>query len=262
MEKINYWQKQDQKPLFPDLAWNIPEQKTGTVNIIGGNEQSFSATIKTAEFITNKFPISRVNIVLPDALKSKLPPLPNTIMLPSTDSGSFDKNNQLSKILDEADFSIFAGDMSKNSITTITVSEAIKKTTSPILLSRDSIDTIIPESATLIEREKTFIIASMLQLQKFLRAIYYPKMLLLSMPILPAVELLHKFTLSYPLTIVTFHEGQIIVANGGKVITTPIEKTSYSPLTLWDGTLACKMAALNLYNPNQSLEATSAAITF
>lgn len=261
MEKITYWQKQDDKLLFEDLLWNLPEQKTGIVNIIGGNIQSFFSVIKNAEFLSAHFPISRLNVILPDALKNKIPPLPNIITLPSTDSGSFDKSAKLETIIREADFSVFIGDLSKNSITTVSVAESVKKTTAPIILARDTIDTIIQESMNFIERENLFIVASMLQLQKLLRAIYYPRMLLLSMPILPAVELLHKFTLSYPVTITTFHEGQIIVAKNGKVITTPIEKTKYTPLTLWDGTLACKIAALNLYNPNQALEATVAAIT-
>ncbi len=260
MEKLNYWQKQDKKPLFENLSWNIPEQKTGTVNIIGGNSQSFVAPIKTAEFISSNYPISRTNVILPDSLRNKVPPLPNIIMLESTDSGSFAKDKDLEKIIENADFSIFAGDMSKNSITTVAISEAIKNTSTPIILARDSLGTVLPEAASIIERENLFIMGSMLQLQKLLRAIYYPKMLLLSMPILPAIELLHKFTISYPATIITFHENQIIVASNGKIITTPIEKTSYTPLTLCDGTLACKIAAFNLYNPNQSLEATSAAI--
>lgn len=258
--ELSYWKKQDQKPLFENLSWNIPEQKTGTVNVVGGNSQSFVAPIKAAEFISSKFPISRTNVVLPDSLKNKVPPLPNIILTPSTDSGSFAKDEALEKIIENGDFSIFIGDMSKNSITTVAISDAIKNTTKPVILARDSIGTILPEAANIIERESLFIMGSMAQLQKLLRAIYYPKMLLLSMPILPAIELLHKFTISYSATIITFHEDQIIVASGGKIITTPIDKTKYSPITLWDGTLACKIAALNLYNPNQSLEASSAAI--
>ena len=45
---FDYWQKQT-KPLFTDLIWNIPEQKTGRVNVIGGNLQNFSTVIRTAE---------------------------------------------------------------------------------------------------------------------------------------------------------------------------------------------------------------------
>lgn len=87
-------------------------------------------------------------------------------------------------------------------------------------------------------------------------------MIMLSQPLLPVVETLHKFTLSYPATIVTFHQNQIIVANSGDVTTTPIENTRYTPLSLWSYQLAGKIATLNLYNPNQPLKATTAAILF
>jgi hypothetical protein len=74
------------------------------------------------------------------------------------------------------------------------------------------------------------------------------------------VEILHKFTLSYPLTVVTFHGGNIIVAKDGIVNSVSLEQTSYSPLTLWTGDLAAKIVLLNLYNPNNYLAATTAAL--
>ena len=83
------------------------------------------------------------------------------------------------------------------------------------------------------------------------------------MPLMPIVETLHKFTLSYSgLTILTFHQDNIIVANGGKVITNEIQNTNFTPLSLWGGTLACKVAAMQLYNPSKPLEAAVDAITF
>ena len=87
-------------------------------------------------------------------------------------------------------------------------------------------------------------------------------MIMLSQPLVPALETLHKFTLSYPVTLCTFHQGQIITAHQGQVITTPLELTTYSPLTLWSGQLAANILALNLYNPGHPLEATTAALTY
>ena len=110
------------------------------------------------------------------------------------------------------------------------------------------------------EKEKLIFIATMAQLQKLFRGLMYPKIILLSSPILPIVETLHKFTLSYKATILTFHQGQIIVANGGKIITTPIEETNYVPIGLFTSELSAKIAALNLWNPNKPLESTNSAI--
>ena len=258
MEKPNYWQKQE-KPLYSDLLWNLPEQKSDKVSIVGGNSQNFSTTVRISEFIS-KFNLKSIVTILPDSLKSKLPPLPNFAFMPSTDSGTFKKSSELGSALETTDFSVFLGDFSKNAETSAAISDAIKSTSKPFLLTRDSVDLVLADAADFIEKENSFVVASAVQVQKLFRALYYPKVILLSMPILPFVEALHKFTLTYPTTILTFHEGQIIVAHDGKIITTPIEKTSYSPLSLWSGELAARLATLYLANPSKPLESAAATI--
>lgn len=267
---LSYWQKQV-KPLFPDLAWNIPEQKTGQITVIGGDSQSFHSVIRLAEFLDHNFPLREVSIFLPDTLRGQLPPLPNITFAPSTESGSFAKSFDLRSSVKTGDFTLLAGDLSKNSATAIALSDAITSLIAnnqddaplkPLLLTRDSVDLLAESAAELLKHPRLFLVASMAQLQKVFRAVYYPRMIMLSQPLLPVVETLHKFTLSYPATIVTFHQNQIIVANSGDVTTTPIENTRYTPLSLWSGQLAGKIAALNLYNPNQPLKATTAAILF
>lgn len=261
MENLSYWQKQDKKLLFSDLSWNIPEQKTGIISVVGGNSQNFASAVRSSEYLSQNFPVSEVRTILPDTLRSKLPPLSNFIFTPSTESGSFAKSPDLASAQESSGLSLIIGDLSKNSETAIAISNLITKTTIPTIVTRDAVDLISPEASNLLERPELIFVASMVQLQKLFRAAYYPKVLLLSMPLLPVIETLHKFTISYPATILTFHEGQIIVASGGRVITTPIERTNYSPISLWSGTLASNIAIMNLYNPNKPLEATVSAIT-
>lgn len=276
---LSYWQKTKQ-PLFTDLTWNLPERKTGRVAVLGGNRQSFSTPIRISEYLARQFPIQTVATLLPDALRPQLPPLPNLTFFPSTASGSFDRSPALRAALADPDAALFIGDLSKNSATTIALAEAIRPaqlkhpadqgTTAPhsaapsplLVLARDSLDALAPEASNWLNRDHLIIVASLLQLQKLLRAIYYPRMIMLSQPLVPALETLHKFTLSYPVTLCTFHQGQTITAHQGQVITTPLELTTYSPLTLWSGQLAANILALNLYNPNHPLEATTAALTY
>lgn len=262
MEKYDYWKKNQDLKLFQDLSWNIPEQKTGVFNVIGGNSGNFSSVIHTSEYLTKTFPIKKLNILLPDSLKSKVPPFPEISFLKATESGSFDKSPLLNEFVDSADFSIFIGDFSKNSATSIAIADAIKNSEKPVLLTRDSIDLVLSEMTDLCEHDNLFLVGSLAQIQKVFRATYYPKVLLLSMPLLPIIEALHKFTLSYKVTILTFHNDQIIVANSGKIITTPIEKTGFTPITLWSGNLAINIAANNFFSPNKPLEATTFSINY
>jgi len=254
----SYWQKQD-KPLFGDLTWNFPEQKSSTISVIGGNSQAFSTPIKISEYLSRNFPLKTVQTVLPDALRAKLPSGPELIYCESTPSGSFDKSELLNTTIKNSDFALIVGDLSKNATTTIALAEYIKLSETPTVLTRDAIDLLCPEMSEIVTRKDLFMVGSLAQIQKVFRAVYYPKVLLLSMPLLSVIEALHKFTLSYPLTILTFHQDQIIVATNGKITTTPLKNTGYTPLGLWSGTLAANIATFNLWNPGQPLEATSAA---
>lgn len=266
-----YWKKQ-LKPLFENLTWNTPEQKQGTIALIGGNSQSFHTIERTASHLTNKFPLKTIEIILPDSLEHKLPPLDNIHFLPSTTSGSFansarftnygsaSSNAENTPVTAPPDAIILIGDFSKNSETTTAIAKLIQHTSVPIYLTRDTIDIATDDATSWIEQNNINLIASLAQLQKLFKSVYFPKMLLLSQPLLPVVEALHKFTLSYPCCITTFHEGQIITAYDGQVIATPIKNTNYTPISLWTGTLTANITALNLYNPGKPLQASAAAI--
>lgn len=269
---LSYWHKQAQ-PLYGDLIWNIPEQKTGRVAVVGGNSQNFSTVIRTSELMGRDFPFKSVATILPDALRGKLPPLPNLDFMPSTTSGSFAKSRQLEIACNSTDTSLFIGDFSRNSATAVALADVITSQPSSALedessapnllvLARDSVDLLAPEAHRWLTRPNTIVIASMAQLQNLFRAIYYPRMILLSQPLIPTIETLHKFTLTYPVTVLTFHQENIIVAQGGEVSTTHLNATDYSPISLWSGQLATKVTALNLYNPKQAFAATTAAILY
>ena len=257
---MEYLRKQDQ-PLFKDLEWNFPEKKSGAVAVIGGNGNNFANVIKLSEYLAGNYPIEKVETCLPDSLKKSLPPLLNLNFLKSTDSGSFARSEELTLTFETSDFVLLAGDLSKNSETAIAVTEAVKATQKPILLIRDATDLISPTASEFIEEHRLIFFVSMTQLQKLFRSLLYPKMIMLSQPLLPAVETLHKFTLSYEqCTIITLHQNQIIVANNGNIVTTPLEKTKYTPLNFFTGTLPADLLAYNLWNPQKPLEATSAAL--
>ncbi len=257
---MNYFELIEDKSAL-DLAWNIPEKKEGVVNIIGGNKTSFRTEIKVSEFLTSQFPVRELFTVLPDALKNQLPSLPNFKFLKSTDSGSFSDSEGFKEVFNAADFNLVIGDLSKNSITGRALVDALEASEKPTLISRDAIDLLAdnnPEKVLL--NQNTILFLSSIQLQKLLKAIYYPKMFLLSQSLNQAVEILHKFTLSYPVSLITLYNGQLLVAKDGIVRAVKLEKTKYTPITAFSGELAAAILAFNLYNPNNFIEATIAAM--
>ena len=257
---MDYFEKLENNP-YADLQWNIPERKQGAVNIIGGNSQSFRAEVKSAEFLSAKYPIESIRLVLPDALQGKLPPLPDVKYLKSTESGSFASSEELTEVINAADWNLLMGDLSKNTTTRRVVASACENSERPLLITRDGVDALAEDNPGMtLMNEKITIMGSVAQLQKLLRAVYYPKMLLMSQSLVQVVDVLHKFTLSYPVSIVTLHNEQVLTAKNGLVRAVPLSKSGYSPMMLWQGELASKIVALNLYNPDQFVSATICAI--
>lgn len=255
----DYYEKTDH--LTTDLSWNLPERRQGSINIIGGHAGRFNSVVKISEFVAGKYPLEEIHTVLPDDLKSKLPNLPNFTFLPSTDAGSFADADEITKAIDSADYSLLLGDFSKNSITARALAAAVKEASRPLLLTRDTVDLIAEASPdAILMKENIVYLASLPQLQKLLRAVYYPKMLMLSAPLTQITEILHKFTLSYPAHIITLVGDQILLAEDGLVRAVPLAKSGYLPFTFWSGELAAKVAVINLYSPHRFLDSTTTAI--
>lgn len=166
---MDYFEKFEKNP-YEDLKWNIPERKQGTVNVIGGNSNHFRTEVNTAEFLGANYPIEKVNVVLPDSLKSKLPPLDNFVFLPSTDSGSLAESQEIIDVLNTADFNLVIGDLSKNKVTGKALVSACRGTEKMTLVTRDSVDALAEnEPEKLLMNENLIIMASIPQLVKLCR---------------------------------------------------------------------------------------------
>ena len=258
---MDFLEKISKNP-YKDLYWNIPEeQKKNEVAVIGGNGQSFKTPMKTAEYIAGEFPLKEVKVALPDVLKPKLPPLDNLVFLKTTDTGSFADAEEIKKVVENVDFSLMVGDMSKNAITAKIFGTAISESKKPVMLTRDAVDLATEgKMEKILMRENLTIFGSIAQWQKIFKSVLYPKILQPSQSLLQVAEAFHKFTLSYPVQVITFHDGQILVCKNGKVAVVPLIQTTYSPLTIWSGELASKIVGLNVYNPDKFIEATVAAV--
>ncbi len=257
---MDHFTKYDTNP-FEDLSWNFPEQKQGSITVIGGNSQNFRTEIKTTESLSNSFPIRTVSLVLPDALKANIPAVDNILFVPSTDSGSFAESEELENAFNVSDINIVTGNLSKNSITAKAVLSACTESEKPTFVARDTIDVLTTNNLErLLMNENICFFITMPGVQKLFRSVYYPKMITMSQSLMQIAEALHKFTLSYPVSIITIHNNQILIVKDGEVSAIPLENTSYTPLTFWMGDLLAKIAAYNLFNPNNFKKATISAI--
>ena len=256
----SYWQKQSStKPLFPDIEWNKPEQKTraGKLAIIGGSKLSFVA-VATAYQEATQAGAGQIRVILPDALKPVIPAtILDTVYAHSTQAGSIGKEGTsiVQSAVEWSDHTLCIGDAGRNSETAI-VYETLLRSSGPLIITRDAVDLLKQVTPQLLDRDKTTLVVSFAQLQKLFQGVYYPKMLGFSMQVNLLVEILHKFTITYPVTIVTFHQNQLIIAHGGEVVSQEFD----NPMMIWRGSVATRIACYQLWTPNKPLEASTSAI--
>jgi hypothetical protein len=257
----DYWKKQlSNAPLFPDIAWSKPQQRAhaGRLAIIGGNKLGFVA-IRDAYEVANALGAGQIRAILPDVLKRSVPAsVSDALFLPSNPSGGFSREAlpEFHAACEWADVCLLVGDAGRNSETAMAF-ESLLGCQAQLIITRDAVDLLMPAMNRFVEREHTTLVVSFAQLQKLFQSVYYPKMLGFSMQLLQLVETLHKFTISYPVSIVTFHNNQLIVAHQGQVVTQEFDQ----PMAIWRGITATKAATYLLWNKTKPLEAIATSFS-
>jgi len=257
----DYWKKQNpESPIFPDIEWSKPETKTqsGKLGIIGGNKLGF-AGVAQAYTIASQSGVGQVRVLLPDALKKAIPKIiSDTVYAPTNPSGSLAKEAiaEMISVGAWADEVLLIGDAGRSSETAIAYEQFIQKYTGKLVVTRDAVDLVKNSTSILIERPNTLLIVSFAQLQKIFQAVYYPKVLTFSMQLTQLIEALHKFTITYPVTLAVLHKDFLVIAHDGQVVSTAWT----NPMAIWRGDVASKVAAYWLWNPSKPLEAAATAI--
>lgn len=256
-----YWKKQtSNKPLYPDVEWNKPEQRSqaGRLGIIGGNKLGF-AGVGEAYGVATASGTGEVRVLLPDVLKKTIPTSMTDVLFGATNpSGSLarDAHVEMEAMSAWSTGILLIGDAGRNSETAILYEDFLKDYTGPLTITRDAIDLVKNSSATLVERPNTLLVLSFAQLQKIFQSVYYPKVLTFSMQLAQLVDALHKFTITYPCTIMVLHKDYIVIASNGAVTTTEWQ----NPMAIWRGSVAAKAASYWLWNPSSALMAATASI--
>lgn len=256
-----YWkQQQPTKPLFPDIEWSKPEQKSsrGRLGIIGGNKLGFAGVAESYSTALNTG-AGEVRVLLPDCLRKSIPAsMTDVIFAACNPSGSLSRDAlpDLTALGTWASCLLLAGDAGRNSETAIAYSDLIRNYTGQLVITRDAVDLVKNDSEALVNRPNTVLIVSFAQLQKLFQAVYYPKMLTFSMQLLQLVEAVHKFTVTYPVTIAVLHRDTLIVAHDGGVVTTKWE----TPLAIWRGITAARAATYLMWTPSQPLQAIATSL--
>lgn len=258
----DYWLKQQpNSPLFPNIAWQKPEQRSlaGKLLIIGGNAHGFAAVAQAYQDALAAG-AGECRVVLPSALKKTIDPLAlDCVYVPTNPSGGITKDAlpALKASAAWADALLFIGDAGRNSETAIVYEQLLQVFPDKLaIITRDAIDLTKSLWPELLQRENIVFIATFAQLQKMFQAVYYPRTLLFSMQLTNLVEALHKFTVTYAATLVVFHQNQLIVAKAAEVTSTPWE----NPMLIWRGSVAARAAVYAMQHKAQVFQAVTTSL--
>ncbi len=213
------------KPLFLEVEFNRPERKTGRLGLVGGRDGALAAISKAYELATS---LGASEILL----------------------------NQVA-----GDGVLVLGDLDKNAEKLDQVFRALTeyiRGENGLLMTRDAVDSLADFVTEQLDRKNLTLVVSFNQLQKIFKSVLYPKVLIMSLPMLTLAEILHKFTLSYGVCVATVFGGEFLVAEGGRVTATALTETKYNPLTIWSGELQTR-AMLNMLAGNSRLASVTAA---
>ena len=256
-----YWHKQTpDNPLFPDLIWSRPENRTaaGKLLIVGGNLHSFAAAAEAYQAAV-KAGVGTVRVLLPDALRKTVGRILEVgEYAPSNPSGSFSQK-ALSEWLEQAawaDGVLVAGDLGRNSETAILLEKFLDKYKGQVTLTKDAIDYITSNVNQVANRPKTTLVLSMSQLQRLLQAQKFAKAITLSLSLVQLVDILHDYSTLHSTNVIVKYNDTMLVASNGQVSTTSVNDQP----EVWRVKTAATAAVWWLQNPDKTFQAITTAI--
>lgn len=254
------WQKQGNTPLFPDLLWSRPEQKTaaGKLLVVGGNLHAFAAPAE-AFSEAEKAGAGSVRVVLPDATKKIVGRIMEHVeYAPSTPSGSF-AQQALSELLDIslwADGAMVAGDLGRNSETAILLEKYAAKYTGQLTITKDAVDYIISQPLIVSKRPATTLVMSFAQLQKLAVSLEFDHAFTFDMTLPNLVRALHELTKRFPFYVVVRHLDQTHIAVTGSVVSSKATNAT----DIWRIKTAAHTSVWWMQNPQKPLESLTTAV--
>jgi len=256
-----FWQKQTDKPLFPDLVWSRPENRNqaGKVLIVGGNLHGFSAVAQAYNVATSSG-AGVVRAIMPDAIKRVVGGLIDTAdFVPSTPSGSFARP-ALAGLLEQASWAdgvLLAGDLGRNSETAIVLESFVQIHAGPLVITKDAVDYFTTSPQTVLNRNNTVLVLSIAQLQQLGQHARFELPVTFGMDLLHLVDWLHSFTTKYGVRIITSHLGTVFVAVNGQVSTSKINNTIED---MWRVPTAASIAVWWIQTPAKPFEALTTGV--
>lgn len=218
---MDYWHHQLDEPLYPDVVWSRPETSTGAgkIAVVGGSLGAM-AIVAEAYNQAERAKAGSIYLLVPDSLANITKTIPFVRYAPSNPSGGF-AHSALSELLEvsaAADGVLLAGDMGKNSETSLMLESFLEKYSELVIVSSRSITSFAHGYLKFLIRPKTILIVNRNQLRELAIEIKTTIAVTSTIGKPQIAELLHTATLDYPAMLIVEDERQVWAAHEGHVV--------------------------------------------
>lgn len=249
---MDYWRQQQDKPLYPDLLWSKPVAKRGAgkLLIIGGNSYGFSL-VAQAYSGSERAGAGHIRALVPDSLTKITRGLPFIEYAPSNHSGGFAKS-ALRTLLELAEWSdgvLIAGDLGKNSETSLLLESFLNKCQAVSIISTEALGSLNMPAGDLLGSSKRVVIWTRSDLQKAVTSLKLPKSVTSETGKAQIADILYDISTNHPANLVINDNNIVWVAHNAKVVSTDSTQSF----------AASRFAVWAIQNPEKKEEALTCA---
>ncbi len=246
------WQTQKNEPLFPDILWSRPENRNGAgkLLIVGGSADNL-ANVAQSYTMAEQAGVGACFLLVPESLQKVTKNIPFIHYGPANRSGSFAERS-LSEMLDLAknvDGIMLAGNMGKNSETSLTLDKFLSKYRGLLGINSSSLESLSLGWQSLLARDNTILEIDIKTLQQIGISLSFDKPITSDSPNWLIAESLSKISMNFPTTLALYTNSTIWLAQGSQVIACDQQKYNF-----------CKGMVWAIQQPKKQLQAIATSI--
>lgn len=230
------WQHQKESPLFPEVVWSKPETKRGAgkLAIIGGSAGAMS-NVAAAYAAAENAGAGTIHLLAPDSLARITKGIPHIQYAASNPSGGFAKSalSELLTVSSAMDGVLIAGDLGKNSETSLMLESYIDKYEGILAISSLSLESFSINTNRFLDRPKTILFLNLNQLRELVIEQAMDTPVTSDIGLSQLAQILHNITSGNQCLLVAETAGRVWVSYQGKVVDCIPNGLNPAKATVW-----------------------------
>jgi NAD(P)H-hydrate repair Nnr-like enzyme with NAD(P)H-hydrate dehydratase domain len=250
-------QRQEDKPLFPDIFWNRPTLKSrgGRLLVVGGHKHEF-ALIQGIYQLAEAAGAGYVQAAMPDTLRRLFPSADFGYFLPSTASGSLGRASlgELQHLAAENDGVILGANLTNNAETGILIESLLRQLENTVIITEETINILKFNPDLITGNPHAVVVTTMPGLFNLANNHHLPLAIRPNSGVIGKLEILRQLVEISRCRYLVF-DREVMVAADGQLSLTPLAE----PLSDQPAIPVALAAVMAIQNPSRPFQALTTA---